>query len=272
MLVALGCDMARQCHLDTCPTGIATQREDLRAKFTGHARAGRAVRARDGRGPPASSWPRSARATSARSSASRAGSSCRIAGPRRSISAAVVGAGRVGREPGRGARAPASAGRDVRARRGQPARAAPRRPRSAARPASGRTASALTTADRSFGAGLTGRDRARRAPPGRSRSALRGAAGQSFGAFAGPGVELRLDRAGERLRRQGPVGRDDRRRARSRVSPPSRDRQAIAGNTCLYGATAGRLHVVGRAGMRFAVRNSGARRSSRASARTAAST
>ena len=34
-LVAVGCDMARQCHLDTCPTGIATQREDLRAKFTG---------------------------------------------------------------------------------------------------------------------------------------------------------------------------------------------------------------------------------------------
>ena len=38
-LVALGCDMARQCHLDTCPTGIATQREDLRAKFARHARA-----------------------------------------------------------------------------------------------------------------------------------------------------------------------------------------------------------------------------------------
>ncbi len=34
-LVAIGCDMARQCHLDTCPTGIATQREELRAKFTG---------------------------------------------------------------------------------------------------------------------------------------------------------------------------------------------------------------------------------------------
>ncbi len=34
-LVAIGCDMARQCHLDTCPTGIATQREDLRAKFRG---------------------------------------------------------------------------------------------------------------------------------------------------------------------------------------------------------------------------------------------
>ena len=34
-LAAIGCDMARQCHLDTCPTGIATQREDLRAKFAG---------------------------------------------------------------------------------------------------------------------------------------------------------------------------------------------------------------------------------------------
>jgi glutamate synthase (ferredoxin) len=35
VLVALGCDMARQCHLNTCPTGIATQNEDLRAKFEG---------------------------------------------------------------------------------------------------------------------------------------------------------------------------------------------------------------------------------------------
>src|SRR5438477_4951269 len=35
LLVALGCDMARQCHLNTCPTGVATQREDLRAKFAG---------------------------------------------------------------------------------------------------------------------------------------------------------------------------------------------------------------------------------------------
>ncbi|HXW97456.1 MAG TPA: glutamate synthase large subunit, partial [Gemmatimonadales bacterium] len=34
-LVAMGCAMARQCHLNTCPTGIATQRPDLRAKFKG---------------------------------------------------------------------------------------------------------------------------------------------------------------------------------------------------------------------------------------------
>ncbi len=47
------------------------------------------------------------------------------------------------------------------------------------------------------------------------------------------------------------------------VRPPTTagfraEREAIAGNTCLYGATGGRLHLVGRAGMRFAVRNSGA--------------
>ena len=33
---------------------------------------------------------------------------------------------------------------------------------------------------------------------------------------------------------------------------------AIAGNACLYGATGGSLHLVGKAGIRFAVRNSGA--------------
>src|SRR5207247_10525342 len=34
-VVAVGCAMARQCHLNTCPTGIATQRPELRAKFKG---------------------------------------------------------------------------------------------------------------------------------------------------------------------------------------------------------------------------------------------
>ena len=35
-LVAIGCDMARQCHINSCPTGIATQRQDLiERKFRG---------------------------------------------------------------------------------------------------------------------------------------------------------------------------------------------------------------------------------------------
>ena len=34
-LIAMGCIMVRQCHSNTCPVGVCTQREDLRAKFTG---------------------------------------------------------------------------------------------------------------------------------------------------------------------------------------------------------------------------------------------
>ncbi|MBI3743542.1 MAG: glutamate synthase subunit alpha, partial [Chloroflexi bacterium] len=34
-LIAIGCKMARQCHLNTCPVGIATQKEELRKKFFG---------------------------------------------------------------------------------------------------------------------------------------------------------------------------------------------------------------------------------------------
>ena len=154
---------------------------------------------------------------------------------------------------------PASAGRDV--RRGQPAsplEQRPRRRRSAARPGSRPAGSRL----------IDGRPlvRRRRCPGalergelrGPIRLELRGAAGQSFGAFAGPGARAAARRPGQRLRRQGPVGRALVVVRRSRTSPPTPHRQAIAGNTCLYGATGGRLHVVGRAGMRFAVRNSGA--------------
>ena len=34
-LIVLGCVMMRKCHLNTCPTGIATQDEELRKRFRG---------------------------------------------------------------------------------------------------------------------------------------------------------------------------------------------------------------------------------------------
>ena len=86
---------------------------------------------------------------------------------------------------------------------------------------------------------------------------LRGAAGQSFGAFARPGVELRLVGQANDYVAKGLSGGTVVVTPEPGLAAEPR-RQAIAGNTCLYGATAGRLHVVGRAGMRFAVRNSGA--------------
>jgi glutamate synthase domain-containing protein 3 len=114
----------------------------------------------------------------------------------------------------------------------------------------------LSTADRSFGASLTGALE-RGELHGPIRLDLRGAAGQSFGAFAGAGVELRLTGQANDYVAKGLSGG-------SITVVPEPDlaatpsSEAIAGNTVLYGATAGRLHLVGRAGMRFAIRNSGA--------------
>jgi glutamate synthase domain-containing protein 3 len=114
----------------------------------------------------------------------------------------------------------------------------------------------LTTADRSFGAAISGAiERGELAGP--MRLAVRGSAGQSFGAFASHDMHLRLVGQANDYVAKGLSGG-------TVVVVPEPDlgatarSAAIAGNTCLYGATGGRLHLVGRAGMRFAVRNSGA--------------
>jgi len=104
---------------------------------------------------------------------------------------------------------------------------------------------------------LTKRHGARGLEPGTIRYALHGSAGQSFGAWLAPGIELTLfgdanDYAGKGL--SGGV---------ISVRPPLRatfvaEENVIVGNTVLYGATAGSAFFAGRAGERFAVRNSGA--------------
>ncbi len=124
----------------------------------------------------------------------------------------------------------------------------------------------VTTAERSFGAALTGAIHRGelRAPV---RLALRGAAGQSFGAWAGDGVSLVLEGTANDYVGKGlsgghlvvrPAPEMVAGAAASPTSTSGASSFALAGNTCLYGATGGRLHVVGRAGMRFAIRNSGA--------------
>ncbi len=93
--------------------------------------------------------------------------------------------------------------------------------------------------------------------PGHVQIRLRGSAGQSLGAFAVQGIRLEVfgeanDYVGKGLSGATIV-------VRQMVSSPlaSQD-NAIIGNTVLYGATAGKLFAAGRAGERFAVRNSGA--------------
>jgi glutamate synthase domain-containing protein 3 len=114
----------------------------------------------------------------------------------------------------------------------------------------------VTTAERSVGAAISGAIE-RRELSGPVRLAFRGAAGQSFGAFATAGVRLTLEGVANDYVGKGLSGGVVVVRPEPDLAA-SADRSAIAGNTCLFGATAGRLHVVGRAGMRFAVRNSGA--------------
>ena len=84
-----------------------------------------------------------------------------------------------------------------------------------------------------------------------------GAAGQSFGAFNVQGMNVRLVGEANDYVGKGING------GRITVVPPAGGRdpgsQVILGNTCLYGATGGELFALGRAGERFAVRNSGAR-------------
>ncbi|WP_432836604.1 glutamate synthase large subunit [Dactylosporangium sp. CA-092794] len=86
---------------------------------------------------------------------------------------------------------------------------------------------------------------------------LRGTAGQSFGAWVPRGITLRLlgdanDYVGKGLSGGRLIVRPDER------APFVAEDQIIGGNTVLYGATAGKLFMRGRAGERFAVRNSGA--------------
>ena len=94
-------------------------------------------------------------------------------------------------------------------------------------------------------------------PEGTIDIAFRGSAGQSFGAFLMKGVRFSLEGEANDYLGKGLSG------GVISVFPPSRSRfvsedNIIAGNTLLYGATSGKVFISGRAGERFAVRNSGA--------------
>jgi glutamate synthase domain-containing protein 3 len=115
----------------------------------------------------------------------------------------------------------------------------------------------IANRDRAVGARL-GTEIARRfgagAPPGRVRARFEGSAGQSFGAFLAEGVELEVVGECNDYVGKGMSG--------GRVvvlAPPNDAGEAVLlGNAVLYGATGGELFCTGRAGERFAVRNSGA--------------
>jgi glutamate synthase (ferredoxin) len=219
VLVALGCDMARQCHLNTCPTGVATQREDLRAKFTGEPQhvvnylmliAGEARR--------------HLAAAGARTLDEVVG---RVELLRQADSPHGLDLSFILRAPAD----PVAPRRRLWARNGEPPQAAP-------------APGPIDNSHRAVGTNRQG-----------ERLEYRGSAGQSFGAWLDRDMELVLEGEANDYVGKG-MG------AGVLVIRPFAGDGApapvLAGNTCLYGATGGRLFLAGRAGERFCVRNSGA--------------
>ncbi len=253
VLVVLGCDMARQCHLNTCPTGIATQKPELRAKFRGKPE--HVVRFFE------------------QLSADLQHLLARYGLP--SIEAAV---GRVDlleqvRFDGNLdlqamlAKVGDGGGRWMGIRNDQPL---PKPPVDEAWIAptlealeAGRPYvidSAIANCDRAVGSRLAGELAVRRAQgdfPADVTFNLKGTAGQSFGAFTVEGMKLVLEGQANDFVGKGLSGGEIVIKACGLAAKDS-GQHVILGNVALYGATAGKLFAAGRAGERFAVRNSGA--------------
>ena len=253
VLVVLGCDMARQCHLNTCPTGIATQKPELRAKFRGKPE--HVVRFFE------------QLAADLQHMLARYGlPSIEAAIGRSDLLEQVRFDGSLDLQPML-AKVSDGPSRFMGIRNNQPV-AHPPLDEAWLAPAleaieAGKPYvidSKIANCDRAVGSRLAGELALRRAQgdlPADVTVNLAGTAGQSFGAFAVEGMKLVLSGQANDFVGKGLSGGELVIRARGLAAKDS-GQHVILGNVALYGATAGQLFAAGRAGERFAVRNSGA--------------
>ncbi len=119
----------------------------------------------------------------------------------------------------------------------------------------------ITNTDRSVGAMLSGTIARKYGDNGLPQNTInctfRGSAGQSFGAFLANGISFKLEGDANDYVGKGLSG------GTIVIVPPTGttfapEENIIAGNTILYGATAGEIYINGKVGERFCVRNSGA--------------
>ena len=259
-LVVSGCIMMRVCHLDTCPVGVATQRKELREKFSGKAEyvvTFFEYVAQEVREILASLGFRSLQEAIGR---------VEVLDTERAVAhwkaggldlAPVLHAPDLPDGTPLTQVVPQDHGLDKALDRELIALAEPalteRTPVRIELP----VRNVNRTVGTMLGAELTRRFGGDGLPDGTVDVTLTGSAGQSLGAFVPKGITLRLfgdanDYVGKGLSGGRVVVRPD-----LRASFPAQD-NTIAGNTLLYGATGGSLFVRGRVGERFCVRNSGA--------------
>ena len=119
----------------------------------------------------------------------------------------------------------------------------------------------IRNTDRSVGARLSGEIVKRHGNQGMAADPVKvhfnGTAGQSFGVWNAGGLEMILTGDANDYVGKGMTGGKLVIKPHVGVAFKSHE-AAIIGNTCLYGATGGKLYAAGTAGERFAVRNSGA--------------
>jgi glutamate synthase (NADPH/NADH) large chain len=258
-LIAMGCIMVRQCQSNTCPVGVCTQREDLRAKFTGNA--DKVVNlitfyAQEVREILASIGARSLDEVIGRADlltqVSR-GSAHLDDLDLNPLLITVDGAHAIKYDRTRPRNeVPDTLDADI-VKDAQPfLKEGEKMQLSYAVQNTLRTIGTRTSSHIVSRFGMRNE-----LQPDHLTVKLTGSAGQSLGAFAAPGLKLEVfgdanDYVGKGLSGGRIVVRP------AQESPLKAEENTIIGNTVLYGATAGHLFAAGRAGERFAVRNSGA--------------
>jgi glutamate synthase domain-containing protein 3 len=259
-VVALGCVMARQCHLNTCPVGIATQDERLRAKFKGTPEMVMAYLtavAEQVREILASLGARSIQEIIGRVELLRPRSVDHPKAALLNLDAILLAPDPSGTRPRQNIAARNDRQEDI----NLDAQIVADVLESRRQGESVHLRYAIRNAHRTVGAGLAGMVAATHGdaglPEGTITVHLSGASGQSFGAFCLPGITLHLEGEANDYVGKGMAGGE------IVIRPPeafagATQHNVILGNTVLYGATGGRLFAAGRAGERFGVRNSGA--------------
>jgi glutamate synthase (ferredoxin) len=239
-LVAIGCVMARQCHLNTCPVGIATQDETLRTRFNGKPEM-------------VVSYFR-ALADEVRKGLSQLGvrNLTELRGwydrleTRSGLDALLVIPAAKARKVSPAQMSVLDAGVPETELLLDHAKVA------------GLASPVIHNYNRSIGTHVSGermRLTVQNQEPAPVERDFHGTAGQSFGAFLASGVTLKLFGEANDYVGKGLSGGTIVIRAGQSASKRG---DVLAGNTVLYGATSGQLYIAGLAGERFAVRNSGA--------------